>query len=525
MTGKAHSSDNHVLSRSSERTNANEPRLRHERSRSPESRERPPRARSPRNRDENADTPDQGLTEDRQMTEDEIIEMRARKREALMQRLSEAETPSNSSVTDSPGSPLELSQMSHAQSTIAGESAADYDETLNDDRRAVTAAAPESNTGAESDADSDDMFADSPVHKAVTKSTGKKLDSSLLDNWDDVEGYYRIIPGEILDGKYLVSTTLGKGMFAAVVRATDQETNDPVAIKIIRNNETMQKAGLKELGILNAINEHDPHNKRHVVRLLRSFDHKNHLCLVFESLDCNLRDILKKFGRNVGINIQAIKSYTRQLLLGLALLRDCNIMHADIKPDNVLVNDKHNLLKICDLGSATDVSENEITPYLVSRFYRAPELILGLPYNYAIDMWSIGCTLYELYTGKILFPGNSNNHMLRIMMETLGKFNHKMLRKGEFTFQHFDENLDFLSREVDKVTGRPTTKVIKSVGPLPAHTLKGRLAGLEGRPTVGADTTKIKLLDQFTDLLEKMLVTNPDKRISPIEALKHPFVM
>ncbi len=74
------------------------------------------------------------------------------------------------------------------------------------------------------------------------------------------------------------------------------------------------------------------------------------------------------------------------------------------------MNENRNILKICDLGTAIDrsdaaTSHNEITPYLVSRFYRAPEIILGIPFDYAADMWSIGCTLYEMYSGKILFTG------------------------------------------------------------------------------------------------------------------------
>jgi serine/threonine-protein kinase PRP4 len=88
----------------------------------------------------------------------------------------------------------------------------------------------------------------------------------------------------------------------------------------------------------------------------------------------NLREVLKKYGKDVGINIRAVRSYTHQLFLALSLLKRCNILHADIKPDNILVNETLNLIKLCDLGSASDVSDNEITPYLVSRFYRAPEI-------------------------------------------------------------------------------------------------------------------------------------------------------
>ena len=80
-------------------------------------------------------------------------------------------------------------------------------------------------------------------------------------------------------------------------------------------------------------------------------------------------------------------------------------------------------------------------------------LVLGLPYDTSIDIWSIGCTLYELYTGKILFPGRSNNHMLRLMMEVKGKINHRLIKKATFGEMYFDENINFLSVEKDKITG------------------------------------------------------------------------
>lgn len=88
----------------------------------------------------------------------------------------------------------------------------------------------------------------------------------------------------------------------------------------------------------------------------------------------NLRDVVKRFGKDVGLNLRAVRAYAHQMFLALALMRKANIMHADIKPDNILVNDAKTTLKVCDLGSASDTSEMEITPYLVSRFYRAPEI-------------------------------------------------------------------------------------------------------------------------------------------------------
>ena len=83
---------------------------------------------------------------------------------------------------------------------------------------------------------------------------------------------------------------------------------------------------------------------------------------------------MKKFGRGVGINLKAVRSYAQQMFQALSLLRKCNILHADIKPDNILVNDNRNSLKLADLGSAADASDTEVSSYLVSRFYRAPEI-------------------------------------------------------------------------------------------------------------------------------------------------------
>ncbi|KAG0133483.1 kinase-like domain-containing protein [Tuber indicum] len=377
--------------------------------------------------------------------------------------------------------------------------------------------------------DDDDMFAGPmPKAKKVESQTdkthpivsdAKQLDASLLDNWDDPDGYYRVIPAELLDGRYRVQTNLGRGMFSGVVRALDLTTQKLVAIKIIRNNETMKKAGLKEIDILKKLIEADPDDKKHLVRLERCFEHKGHLCIVFENLSINLREVLKRYGRSEGISLMAVRSYAQQLFLGLSLLRKCNILHADLKPDNVLANENCNMLKICDLGSASDASENEITPYLVSRFYRAPEIILGIPYDFAIDMWSIGCTLYELYTGKILFTGRTNNQMLRSIMECRGKFPQKVLRKGKFTGLHFDDMLNFRSVENDKITGKDITKTLAFNKPI--RELKTRLLAAA---SPGMTDTELKELNGFIDLLDRCLNLNPERRCTPVEALKHPFI-
>lgn len=370
------------------------------------------------------------------------------------------------------------------------------------------------------DDDGDDTFAEAPMQPKAEVKAAQALDVNLMDNWDDPEGYYITILGELIQDRYHVTQNLGRGMFSSVVRATDSQTNMAVAIKIVRNNESMRKAGIKEIDILKNIASNDPEDKKHLIRLHRSFDHKGHLCMVFENLSMNLREVLKKFGRDVGINIKAIRAYAQQLFLGLGLLRKCQYIHADLKPDNILVNESRSALKICDLGSASPITENATAPYLVSRFYRAPEVILGIPYDYGIDMWSIGCTLFELYTGKILFTGRNNNGMLRAIMECRGKFPHKLLRRGALTYDYFDDLLNFQSQEIDKLTGRTVTKMI-DIKAKPVRDLRSRLIPKDKR----MNEQERKELELFVDLLDKCLDLRPEKRITPTDALKHPFIL
>ena len=138
-----------------------------------------------------------------------------------------------------------------------------------------------------------DMFAEQTVKigdrtassaQAVEVPKPKGISMSTLDDWDDPEGYYKVILGELLEGRYHVQSNLGKGMFSGVVRATDGITNRTVAIKIIRNNETMKRAGLKEIDILLKLVANDPDDRKHIVRLESSFEYKGHLCMVFENL-------------------------------------------------------------------------------------------------------------------------------------------------------------------------------------------------------------------------------------------------
>jgi len=341
------------------------------------------------------------------------------------------------------------------------------------------------------------------------------------DTWDDKDGYYKIRAGEVFNHRYKIMGYTGQGVFSNVVRAVDTIDGGKVAIKIIRNNDLMYRAAVKEMETIRKINSLDKNNQYYCVRFKGHFMHKRHLCLIFENCAMNLREVTKRYGREdgeiVGLNMAAVQKYTKQMLLALKLLRQAHILHGDIKPDNILVNENKTQAKLCDFGSACTAAEMEVTPYLCSRFYRAPEIMLGHDYEYGIDMWALACTLFELYTGNILFQGATNNGMLKVIMDLKGKPSSRFIKKGAYHDQHFDFENNFQFYELDTVTKKAKIRILKNLQP--TVDMMGML-----KRSQKLDSDEMKKLTQFKDLLEKMLIVDPARRITPKEALAHDFL-
>ncbi|PHH74042.1 hypothetical protein CDD80_3404 [Ophiocordyceps camponoti-rufipedis] len=410
--------------------------------------------------------------------------------------------------------------------------------------------------GSSPDGDDDfDMFdddCDGEVYAAYKERRPKTVNQprGLLEG-DDSDGYYKARIGEVLNDRYEIMSTLGQGVFARVVGAKDMAKNNRVvAVKIVRNNDALRRHAHTEINILQKLNEADPGDKKSIVRFQGSFEHSGHLCMVFEGLEMNLRQAIKKYGNNIGINLDATRRYARQIFVALDYMRKNHIIHADLKPDNILVgtpsrlsriprqrnralaetasaprqiNDNRQILKICDFGTAIDRSDAatahaQVTPYLVSRFYRAPEVILGMDYDYSVDMWSIGCTLFELFTGKILFPGADNNQMLKIIFEKRGRMHWKLYKRGRLSNLYFDDQERFISVEVDRSTNKLTQRAMTF--PAARH-LGSRIDEVIRDLKTPANRQSV---DQFMDLLDKCLLLHPEKRITPAAALRHPFL-
>jgi len=173
-----------------------------------------------------------------------------------------------------------------------------------------------------------------------------------------------------------------------------------------------------------------------------------------------------------------------------------------------------------------ELSEVEPTPYLVSRFYRAPEIVLGAKYGPASDTFALGATLYECFTAKILFPGRSNNDMLRHFMELKGKIPHKMIKSGAMWRQHFDDNLDFKFVDKHQATRKKITRIITDCSAKRSipELILGRVGPEKQKSDNKEDQLYVKKAKQFADVLNQMTTLDPEKRASPDDLLQHAFL-
>lgn len=253
----------------------------------------------------------------------------------------------------------------------------------------------------------------------ANKLMNTKSSNSNNYGYDDDRGDYHVVTHDHLAYRFEVLSALGKGSFGQVSRVFDYKKNCICAVKIIRNKKRFHHQALIEVKLLQYIKERDPHDHANIVHMSESFYFRNHLCISFELLSINLYELVKN-NNFQGLSLGLIRRFAVQMLTALRALRKLRIIHCDLKPENVLLRQPNKSgIKIIDLGSSCFEDERVYT-YIQSRFYRSPEVILGLPYDTAIDMWSFGCILAELYTGYPLFPGENEMEQLGCIMEVFG---------------------------------------------------------------------------------------------------------
>ncbi|XP_066527302.1 homeodomain-interacting protein kinase 1 isoform X2 [Hoplias malabaricus] len=346
------------------------------------------------------------------------------------------------------------------------------------------------------------------------------------------EGDYQLVQHEILcsvSNSYEVLEFLGRGTFGQVAKCWKRGTNEIVAIKILKNHPSYARQGQIEVSILSRLSTENA-DEFNFVRSYECFQHKNHTCLVFEMLEQNLYDFLKhsKFSP---LMLKCIRPVLQQVATALMKLKSLGLIHADLKPENIMLVDpirQPYRVKVIDFGSASHVSKAVCSTYLQSRYYRAPEIILGLPFCEAIDMWSLGCVIAELFLGWPLYPGASEYDQIRYISQTQGLPAEYLLSAGTKTSRFFHRGPDAsyplwrlkTPAEHEAELGIKSKEARKYIFNCLDDMMQVNMTNLEGTDILAEKADR----REFIDLLKKMLTLDADKRITPMKTLNHPFV-
>lgn len=278
------------------------------------------------------------------------------------------------------------------------------------------------------------------------------------DGYDNEDSDYILYVNDILGSedaghknRYLILDVLGQGTFGQVVKCQNLRTQEVVAVKVIKNKTAYFNQSMMEVSVLDLLNQKlDKNDDHHLLRLKDTFIHKQHLCLVFELLSVNLYELIKQ-NQFRGLSTTLVRVFAQQLLNGLTLLNKARLIHCDLKPENILLKNLESpIIKIIDFGSACDERQTVYT-YIQSRFYRSPEVLLGLPYSSAIDMWSLGCIVVELFLGLPLFPGSSEYNQVSRITEMLGTPPTWMLEMGKQSGEFFEKTTDEFGRRAYRI--------------------------------------------------------------------------
>ncbi|XP_035378619.1 homeodomain-interacting protein kinase 1-like [Electrophorus electricus] len=336
---------------------------------------------------------------------------------------------------------------------------------------------------------------------------------------------YQLVQNEILrsvSNSYEVLESLGRGTFGQVAKCWKRGTSEVVAIKILKSHPSYARQGQNEVSILSRLSRENA-DEFNFVRAYECFQHKKHICLVFEMLGQSLYDFLKR-SKFSPLLLKCIRPVLQQVAKALMKLKSLGLIHTDLKPDNIMLVDpvrQPYRVKVIDFGSASHFSK--APSYLQSRYYRSPEIILGLPFCEAIDMWSLGCVIAELFLGWPLYPGASEYDQIRYISETQGLPAECMLSAGTKTHYYFYcyplWRLKTPS-EHEAERGIKSKETRKYILNCLDDMMQVNMTSLKGTDVLAEKADR----REFIDLLKKMLTLDAHKRITPVKTVNHLFL-
>ncbi|TRY60109.1 hypothetical protein DNTS_012010 [Danionella cerebrum] len=303
-------------------------------------------------------------------------------------------------------------------------------------------------------------------------------------------------------------------------QSVDEKTGFKVAVKkLSRPFQSIihAKRTYRELRLLKHMKHENVIGLLDVFTPATSLEEFNDVYLVTHLMGADLNNIVKC----QKLTDDHVQFLIYQILRGLKYIHSADIIHRDLKPSNLAVNEDCEL-KILDFGLARH-TDDEMTGYVATRWYRAPEIMLNwMHYNMTVDIWSVGCIMAELLTGRTLFPGTDHIDQLKLIMLLVGTPGPELLMK----ISSDREFLDLASKDINqlqqimRLTGTPPASLTSR---MPSHEARTYISSLPQMPKRNFADVFIGANPQAVDLLEKMLVLDTDKRITAAEALAHPY--
>lgn len=306
--------------------------------------------------------------------------------------------------------------------------------------------------------------------------------------------------GEHVAFRFEMLSVLGAGNFGQVCRCFDHKHKREVALKVINADESFKEQAKVEIMALRRASN----GSSRVVKMLEHFTFRRHTCVVFELLDANLYEFLaaRNFRR---LEMRHIRHISSQMIEALVYLKEVHVVHCDIKPENILLARAGCFdVKLIDFGSAC-FRGNTVYSYIQSRYYRAPEVMLGLPYSHPIDMWSFACVVAELATGCTLFAGEDEAQQLNTISALIGPPPKRLLECATIADRRVDCSVSVTSLQ-------------------PVGDSSAIAAGRRSRPR-RRDHPVVDIDDDvFNAFLKRALCWTPSRRLAPEAAARHRFL-